>query len=297
MKLRSFTLVILTALIFYLIFTHIDARSVIPVLSTANSFYLLSSVLVLMIILPLGVKRWQIILKVTGHSLPFWRCFNVFMAALPLTSISPSKSGDVVKAYYLKDEFPMSKTIGTVYTERVFDLFTLIFLSFVGSLFYRNMDFLLILTPALFIVTLFFITPNTNLKIPFIRDSWNSKLHNIMLSMRSLKKCKKEFVVVTLLSLMLWIFAVFQTMLFFYALDIDIPFIFTMANIPIAIFIGMIPMTLGGMGTRDAAIIYLFSEFGTPSELLGIGILFSVVRYGLPSLIGLPFLNKLMRQN
>ena len=295
MKLKQFAFIFFTLLIFYLLFTQIDTRSVVQVLSSANLFYILVSILVLALLIPIGVFRWQIVLKVTGYPLPFWRCFTILMASLPLTSISPSKSGELIKAYYLKDDLPMSKTIGTVYTERVFDLFSLILLSFAGSLFYRNMEFLIILTPALFIVALLFITPNANVRIPFIKDSWNSKLYNIMLSMRSLTSCKKEFLVVTLLSITSWILAVFQTMLFFYALGIDIPFIFTMANIPIAIFIGMIPVTLGGMGTRDAAIIYLFSEFGTHSELLGVGILFSAVRYLLPPLMGLTFLNKLMR--
>lgn len=294
--LKPLLVTVITLFIFYLLFTQIDAKSVIQVLSSANLVYILASILVLALIVPIAVFRWQIILKVTGHPLPFWRCFNIFMAALPITSISPSKSGDVIKAYYLKEEIPMSKTIGTVYTERVFDLFSLIFLSFVGSLLYRNMEFLIILTPALLIVTLLFITPNANLRIPFIKDSWNSKLQNIMLSMRSLTRCKKEFLVVTLLSLISWMLAVFQTMLFFYALGIDIPFIFTMANIPIAIFIGMIPVTLGGMGTRDAAIIYLFSEFGVPSELLGVGILFSIIRYWFLSITGIPFMHNLMQK-
>jgi len=293
--LKPLLVTVITLFIFYLLFTQIDARLVIQVLSSSNLVYILASILVLALIIPIAVFRWQIILNVTGHPLPFWRCFNILMAALPLTSITPSKSGDVVKAYFLKDEFPISKTIGTVYTERVFDLFLLIFLSFVGSLVYRNMEYLIILTPALLIMTLLFITPNANLKIPFIKDSWNSKLQNIMLSMRLLTRCKKEFLVVTLLSLISWMLAVFQTMLFFYALGIDIPFIFAMANIPIAIFVGMIPVTLGGMGTRDAAIIYLFSEFGTPSELLGVGILFSLIRYFSPLLIGVPYTKQMIK--
>lgn len=295
--LKLLLVTVITLLIFHLLFTQIDARLVIQVLSSANLVYTLASIIVLALIIPIVVFRWQIILNVTGHPLPFWRCFNIFMATLPLTSITPSKSGDVVKAYYLKDEFPMSKTIGTVYTERVFDLFTLIFLSFVGSLVYRNMEYLIILTPALLIMTLFFITPNANLRIPIVNDSWNHKLQNILLSMRSLTRCKKEFLIVTLLSLMSWILAVFQTMLFFYALDIKIPFIFTMANIPIAIFVGMVPMTLGGMGTRDAAIIYLFYEFGTPSELLSVGVLFSAFRYWLLTLFGIPFMRKIRNHN
>lgn len=294
--LKPLLVTVITLFIFYLLFTQIDTRSVVQILSNANLFYVLASILVLALIIPITVFRWQIILKITGHSLPFWRCFNIFMAALPLTSISPSKSGDVVKAYYLKDEFPMSKTIGTVYTERIFDLFSLIFLSFAGSLVYKNMEYLIILTPALLIVTLLFITPNANLRIPIIKDSWNSKLQNIVLSMRSLTRRKKEFLVVTLLSLMSWMLVVFQTMLFFFALGIDIPYIFTMANIPIAIFIGMIPVTLGGMGTRDAAIIFLFSNYATSSELLGVGILFSIIRYWFLSITGIPFMHNLMNK-
>jgi len=297
MKLKQLILIILTILIFYILLTQIDAKSVMQILSNANLFYILGSILILALLIPLAVFRWQIILKVTGHPLPFWRCFNIFMAALPLTSISPSKSGDVVKAYCLKDEFPISKTIGTVYTERVFDLFSLIFLSFAGSLFYRNTEFLMILTPALLIVAVLFITPNANIRIPFIKDSWNRKLQGVMLSMRSLTRCKKEFLVVTLLSLISWMLAVFQTMLFFNALNISIPLAFTMANIPIAIFVGMMPVTLGGMGTRDAAIIYLFSEFGTPSELLGVGILFSLIRYWFLSIIGLAFMKNIVSSN
>ena len=125
--LKLLLVTVITLLIFHLLFTQIDARLVIQVLSSANLVYTLASIIVLALIIPIVVFRWQIILNVTGHPLPFWRCFNIFMATLPLTSITPSKSGDVVKAYYLKDEFPMSKTIGTVYTERVFDLFSLIF--------------------------------------------------------------------------------------------------------------------------------------------------------------------------
>ena len=85
--------------------------------------------------------------------------------------------------------------------------------------------------------------------------------------------------------------------MFFYALGINIPLLFTIANIPIAIFIGLVPVTLGGMGTRDAAIIFLFSEYATPSELLGIGILFSIFRYWLLSLIGIPFMKKLIKES
>ncbi len=291
--LKPLLVTVITLFIFYLLFTQIDAKSVIQVLSSANLVYILASILVLALIVPIAVFRWQIILKVTGHPLPFWRCFNIFMVALPLTSITPSKSGDVIKAYYLKDEIPMSITIGTVFTERVFDVLSLIIISIIGSIFYFKIEFLVILTPVLLVVTgLLVVISNSNLKIPLIKDSWNSKLQNMTHSMSSLTKNRKAFYVVLLLSFVSWILAVFQTVLFFYALHINIPFLFTMANVPIAIFVGLIPVTLGGMGTRDAAIILLFSEYAQANQLLSVGILFSLIRYWIPSITGIPFMHK-----
>lgn len=291
--LRFIFLLIVTLSIFYLIFTYINPVLIIQVLSKADSFYVLLSLSVFAIGMPIVVLRWQIILHNIGYSITFWRCFNIVMAALPLTSITPSKSGDMVRAYYVKDEIPMTKMIGTVFTERIFDLFSLLLLSIIGSIFYFRIELLIFFVVALFMFAVLMIIPSTNVRLPFIDDSWNDKLQNTMLSMKLLSSNRDAFLSVLSLSLVSWLLAVFQSMLFFYALKINVPFIFTMTNMPIAILIGLLPVTLGGMGTRDAAIIFLFSEYATPSELLGVGILFSFMRYWLASLIGIPFMRRM----
>jgi uncharacterized protein (TIRG00374 family) len=74
-------------------------------------------------------KRWQIILETIGYNFQYKECFNLIMAAFPLTSITPSKSGDVIKAYYLKDKIPASKTAGSVINRKDIDLmFSCLFL-------------------------------------------------------------------------------------------------------------------------------------------------------------------------
>jgi hypothetical protein len=60
------------------------------------------------------------------------------------------------------------------------------------------------------------------------------------------------------------------------------------AYVPISIFIGLLPITIGGVGTRDAALIHLFAPYASPAMMAGIGLLCSL-RYVLDSLIGLPF--------
>jgi uncharacterized protein (TIRG00374 family) len=135
-----------------------------------------------------------------------------------------------------------------------------------------------------------------NFHLP-IKSSWNEKIQNMILSTKLQTKDKKAFLTVVLYSFSIWFLGIIQTLVLFYALGIKVPLLFTIANIPIAIFIGFIPVTVGGMGTRDATICFLFSEYATPSELLSVGILFSFFRYWLPALVGIPFIRKSMPQN
>ena len=261
-------------------------------MARSNTLYLSLALIILFPIILIGVKRFQTILEVINYPIPFIECFTVVMGALPLVSITPSKSGDVIKAYYLKDKIPVSKTIGSVITERVFDIFTLVLFSLIGMVFYKKYELSSVALIVLIGIIFVFFIPHINLNLP-IKESWNNKLQNIIFSMKTLTKNKKMFLITLFYSFSIWFLSVVQTLVFFYALNIEIPLLFTMANIPIAIFIGFIPVTMGGMGTRDTAIIFLFSEYATSSELLGVGILFSVFRYWLLSLIGIPFMKKM----
>ena len=295
--LKTILVSLITLIIFYFIFTKIDFYSVIEVLSHANTFYLLIALLLTVIGVLIIAKRWQTILKTMGYNFRYKECFNLIMGAFPLSSITPSKSGDIIKAYYLKDKIPASKTVGSVITERMFDVLTLILFSLIGMTFCKKYELAGIAFVILvcIIAVFFLMRAGFNFRLP-IKSSWNEKIQNLILSMKLLTKDKRALLLVFSYSILIWFISILQTLIFFYALGITVPLLFTMANVPIAIFIGIVPVTLGGMGTRDAAIIILFSEYATPSELLGVGILFSLFRYWILSLIGVPFMRKMMNK-
>lgn len=294
--LKTALVISITIAIFYLIFTKIDFRSVVDVLSHANPVYLLLALLLTILIPVISAKRWKIILESMKYDISFVDCFCMIMGTLPLTSITPSKSGDVIKAYYLKDRVPITETIGSVLTERVLDVFALILFCLIGLAFYQQSKMIMIITiTILFCIVGFFLLSHKEIKLP-IKESWNEKLQNILLATKTLTKSKRSFLIVLIYTFSLWFLAVIQTIIFFLSLGVNVPLSFTMANIPIAIFIGQLPVTLGGMGTRDAAIIFLFSNYAASSELLGVGILFSAFRYWLLSVIGIPFMRKMMNK-
>ncbi len=51
------------------------------------------------------------------------------------------------------------------------------------------------------------------------------------------------------------------------------------------------PVSLFGIGTRDAAMIYLFGPYHPASTIAGVGF-YVTLRYAVPALAGLPFLNR-----
>jgi uncharacterized membrane protein YbhN (UPF0104 family) len=291
--LRTILVLSITIAIFYFIFTKIDFRAVIEVLSHANTAYLSLAFLLTILIPVISAKRWKIILGSMNFNIPYTECLRMIMGTLPLTSITPSKSGDIIKAYYLRDRVPITKTVGSVLTERVLDILALISFCLIGLAFYQRLRMIILALTILFCIIGFFFISHRGIKLP-LKESWDEKLQNILLSTKTLTTSKIDFLRALIHTFTLWFLAIIQTIIFFLALGVNIPLTVTMANIPIAIFIGQIPVTLGGMGTRDAAIVFLFSEYAMPSELLGVGILFSMFRYWLLSLLGIPFMRKMM---
>jgi uncharacterized membrane protein YbhN (UPF0104 family) len=62
--------------------------------------------------------------------------------------------------------------------------------------------------------------------------------------------------------------------------------------VPMAIFVGLLPVTFAGIGTRDAAMAYFLGASAGKGVALALGA-FATVRYLVPALLGLPFLASL----
>jgi uncharacterized protein (TIRG00374 family) len=146
--------------------------------------------------------------------------------------------------------------------------------------------FLLILFLVLLAGCIIFLCKKPLLPVP---ESWNQKVWNFSLSMKKLVENRGDLLSVIVFSLVIWICAIIQTILLFSALSISVPIFNFMGTLPVAILIGMVPVTLGGMGTRDAAFILLFSSYATSGQLLAGALLFSLFRYWLLAIAGLPF--------
>jgi uncharacterized protein (TIRG00374 family) len=98
---------------------------------------------------------------------------------------------------------------------------------------------------------------------------------------------------ILLLSILIWVLHLVQIYFFFRCLGAAPPIGQFVTLVPLAIFIGLLPVTIAGFGTRDAALVVLFSQY--PNEvMLGIA-LYVNLRYLLPAAAGVPFLHNYLQ--
>ena len=281
---------VFTVIVFWLLSRQVDFGEVkqtlsgahIPTLAFGASFTFLFPVF--------SSLRWRRMLQALGHEVPFRDCFDMIMAAWPMGTITPSKTGDFVKAYYLKDRAPVRVVLGSVLAERTLDVLVLLALAVMGCVFFQRWGLALIAGAAL-LGGLLAILVLLRFRLPIPRKL-KEKLAGVLGSLRLLARTPALLGVVILYTVLNWSCSIAQLVLCYRALGVEVPMIFAAGALPLAIFVGLLPLTLSGMGTRDAALISLFAPYATSEVSLGVGLLYSLFGYWLPALAGVPFMRR-----
>jgi uncharacterized protein (TIRG00374 family) len=79
---------------------------------------------------PLRGYRWALLVRGTGHSLSVRDSTEIVFISWLVNCLVPAKLGDVYRAYLLRLNYlvSLSRTFGTVFIERIFDLFAIVLL-------------------------------------------------------------------------------------------------------------------------------------------------------------------------
>lgn len=83
----------------------------------------------------------------------------------------------------------------------------------------------------------------------------------------------------------LWCLHVWQIDLFLRAAGVEVTADVAAARIPLALLAGVVPLTLWGVGTRDAALVALFADVASPATMAAVGLL-TASRYLVPGACG-----------
>ena len=229
---------------------------------------------------------------------------RLILVASVLNMILPSKMGDIVKAWFMKDRGHMSGSLALalVVYEKSCDMLSLLVWCVFGLCFYPAKD-------ALFWVLLVFIFSGLavglavlasrrvsdllfDLGARFAPGKLRVKLANLRVGWAEMHTGfwadRTQWLRVAATSLVIWFLHLLQIWLFILALRAHAPFVDSLALSSLAILAGLLPLTFAGVGTRDAALIFFYQPFLSAPVAAALGVL-CTMRYVLPALGGLPF--------
>lgn len=288
---KGILLISITFFIFYFLFQKIDLRQVNQDLQQISfKTWIIASILSFSFLI-FSAIRWHIIIKVMGNYVSIKRCILIILGIWPLSSISPSKSGDLLKAFSLRKEISAMKVAGTVITERILDLVMLSLFAFVGGLL-LDQKLITFISGGIILLIISIVCLSRFSHMFSINESVKDKLSDLLHSLTLLTQKPFLLCLILLLTALNWFASIIQTKILFDSVGASVTLGFTTTALPIAIFAGLLPITFGGMGTRDSAIVLLFSSFSTTSQSLSVAILYSFFGYWLLAVFGIPFIRK-----
>jgi hypothetical protein len=124
---------ILVPLVIIVVFVALNRKQleVVPeLIIAANPLLLLAAFAVYYLGFPLRGYRWALLLRGSGFYCPTRDATEIIFLSWLVNCVVPAKLGDVYRAYLLKinSDASLSRTFGTVFIERILDLFVIVIL-------------------------------------------------------------------------------------------------------------------------------------------------------------------------
>jgi uncharacterized protein (TIRG00374 family) len=243
-------------------------------------------------------------------SLTFGEATRLILAASSLNMVLPSKAGDLAKAYFMRDRGHLSGSLALslVVFEKTCDMLSLLLWCLLGLWLYPRKDsFFWIMTGVIlgglllglwlvgsahfanlfFAAGIHYAPEKLKLRFKQLQVSW-AEMHDYFWRDRS------QLLRVSGLSIFIWLLHLLQIWFFILALNAWVPFIRNLALSPLAILAGLLPLTFAGVGTRDAALVFLYAPYFSAATGAALGLL-CTSRYFLPAIGGVPFLENYVR--
>ena len=293
---------VISLTILYLLYRKLDFSSIFEILWASNPMWLLISVSLIIPITMANALRFKWA-STSDRSLSYFDAFAMTVVAIALNLFLPAKLGDLSKSHFLYGTQKVSAgvSVSVVVFERLCDAFAISSWCLAAWLSGFGGDKLNpVLVPALGlwgISATFLFTGGFSIELLAKLQSFDffrrrEKLNSIAQGWPDLHRAlgsKVNWIV--LFSIGLWLLHLTQIWLFTVAVGAHVPFAAGLALSPVILLCGLVPFTLGGIGPRDAATIYLFSAYMGPEPAAAVGLLM-ISRSLIPALAAIPFVRR-----
>ncbi len=274
-------------LFYYLFKTKVPLNEVIKNVKDLNIVYIVIIILFFLLYYLIFSLRWNFLLQAQKIDVPFSRSYLYIMVSFFFNNFLPSGLGmDMIRSAYAGGRKNFEKALGTSIMERILGM---IGMMSIGSLavFSGKAEFaklsIIYIGLIIFIVLVYYFL--TSLKVKWIKEKLLSiKFLNLGESLRKFyrafkiyKNQKKTIIIGIGYSLLVQMVIIAINYFIAKGLSIPVPVFGLLAYIPIITVISLIPITINGLGLREAAYVYFFCLLNiTEGQAMSLSLVFFV---------------------
>lgn len=274
MKWRKF-LPFIGLAIFVYILIRINIMSVLAEIEKVDLFYVLIAFVFVILIIFLQTFKWFMIARKQGIGIPYLEAVKIDLISNFYGFITPSKVGSVIRANYLKKYTKnIGKGVSNFIIDKVMDILSLFILAILMGFVFKDIFSINLLWYVIFLFVifvfgawLFYSKKRSRVLLRFVYrkivpKKYKEKARLGFDSFYDNLPKKRFLMLVFFVNIITWVIIYFITYFVGLSLGIELNFIYYLAILPVATLIAQIPITINGLGTREAVMIALFGQFG-----------------------------------
>lgn len=268
-------------LLFIYLLYKIDLGKALADIKEFNFFWLIIYFSAFTVMVLLKAYRWKLLLLAQDISYSFRKALLISITSNFLGALTPGRLGELIKLDYLKkDNYSIQKGIVNVFIDRSFDLFMLALFSLLSmmyfiDLFYNELTEIFIGVIVLLIAALFIYYSRKGIKkfaSMILRKILPSSKYSLIENHRI--EFIEEIRAIRLLTLfkmfavsvVIYLLTFLMTFLVSLGFGIKISFVYLSFCMSLASLVSLLPVSIGGIGTREAVFIVLLGNNAVPKE-------------------------------
>jgi uncharacterized protein (TIRG00374 family) len=271
-------------LLFLLILSRMDLGRMVEIIGAIRVDFLLAALFLYPCLILLKAWRWHILLSQQEINYGLAPAFLAYNSSLSVGYVTPGRLGEFVKALYLRQDegIPLGQALSSVLMDRLFDLYLLLMTAglgiaifslpgqlsaiALGVLLAAGLTPLLILVPDVSQRVIVLLIKGSSFMIGTrYREEISQTLSHFQQGMEQLLSIRLALpLMVTVIA-----YAVFYLQCYLAALALRLPLSYPYAAfcVSLASLLALLPISISGLGVRDATFIALLLPLGVTAEM------------------------------
>ena len=239
------------------------------------------------LVLPLNLAtRWWFVMGQMGLGVSWRRALVVLLGIHPLSISSPSRIADTLRAYGFRRQGIAVPVLGGILAERLLDVLVLAAAATLSALWLGRTGIAAVAGAIVLAVVTMLIFARALNRLP-LRPAWRQTVERFAEAAAIFRRRPQALAGALAMTLLHWGLGILLVLVLIRGAGAEVGFPEVAAALPLAIFIGLVPVTFGGIGTRDAAFVALMAGSAAAPECLAASLLYTVYTYLPSAVVGL----------